>query len=340
MRFLIATDDFPPLPGGVATWTHAVAGGLHAAGHEVTVLARARPGLGGHPYRVIGIRGPSFGRWGGLWTALAAPDPRRFHRVLATTWPVATALARWTTVPLLVVAHGSDVTTAPRDPRGQARVLDRARRFAVSGYLAGRLRAMGWPAEVLPPPVDVEAPRAPRSDPPTWGFAGRATPLKGGDRFVRLVAAAGVRGVIVGGGPALAEWRDLARRLGADVRFTGPLDRPGALTEMARWNLCFLLPRTRPDGSGAEGYGLVLAEAAARGVATVGCRTGGVPEAVGAGLVLDDPDDVPGSVEALARWWDPARGEACRRHLAGTGGVARVVARLEAPFVPLSRPTG
>jgi len=329
VRLLIATDDFPPLDGGVATWTAAVARGLHEAGHEVIVSARARPGLGAEcAYAVKGVWGPSFGRWGGLWSALATRG-RRFDGVIASTWPVVTGLATWP-VPLLVVAHGSDVTTQTRDRKGRARVMQRARRYAVSGFLAGRLADLGWPAEVLPPPVDPGPARMPRSGPETWGFAGRATALKGGDRFVRLVAAAGVRGVVVGDGPALADWRKLAERLGARVRFTGRLSRAAVRAEMASWGQCFLLPRTRPDGSGAEGYGLVLAEAAALGVATVGCHTGGVPEATGAGLVLDDPDDVTTSVAALARWWDPGRGEACRRHLAATGGVGRVVTALEA----------
>jgi len=43
---VILSDDFSPLDGGIATWAAAVAGGLHAAGHEVLVFARFRDGLG------------------------------------------------------------------------------------------------------------------------------------------------------------------------------------------------------------------------------------------------------------------------------------------------------
>jgi glycosyltransferase involved in cell wall biosynthesis len=62
----------------------------------------------------------------------------------------------------------------------------------------------------------------------------------------------------------------------------------------------FLLPRTYPDGTGAEGLGLVLLEARAMSVEVVGCRCGGVPEAIGpSGLLLDDPDDLARSLEQL-----------------------------------------
>ncbi len=328
MRWLIATDDFPPCDGGVATWTAAVADALQRAGHEVVVLARARPGLGqGVPYRVVGVRGPSFARWGGLWTALAALG-RRPDRILATTWPVATALRG---APLDVVVHGSDLTRPARDPSSRARVLRGAsRRFAVSHYLAERLAREGLDAEVLPPPIDAGPPRPPAQAGP-WGMVGRATALKGGDRFVRLVAAADVRGVVIGDGPARPSWEALARRLGADVRFLGRLDRDAVRAEVSGWSLAALLPRTAPDGSGAEGYGLALAEAAALGVATVGCRTGGVPEAVGGGLVLDDPDDVSRSVVTIRDWLRPDRGEACLRHLIALGGSDAVAARLAGP---------
>jgi phosphatidylinositol alpha-1,6-mannosyltransferase len=327
VRWLIVADDFPPADGGVSTWGGLVADGLHAAGHEVTVLARARPGLGGRPYPVVGVRGPSFGAWGGLWTA-AASLGRRADRVLATTWPVATGLARWRT-DLDVVVHGSDVTR-PQGP-GLDRVLRGARRFATSRFLAEALAARGYDATVLPAPIDAGPPRSRGPERPArWGFLGRATDLKGGDRFVRLVGAVGATGVVIGDGPALGAWRDEASRRELDVRFLGRLDRSEALREVATWDLAFLLPRADADGSGAEGFGLSLVEAAAQGVATVGSRTGGVPEAVGAGLVLDDPDYLPRAVAGILSWWTPDRGEACRAFVAAHHGLARTLAALGA----------
>ena len=237
----------------------------------------------------------------------------------AATGPLALACRR----PVDVVFHGSDLT---RDPRsGFARACRRAeRRFVVSQFLRDVLRSRGFDADVLPAPVDVLPPVA-RPSTGRWAMVGRATPLKGGDRFVRLCAKAGVPGVVYGDGPALSSWKAAAP---ANVTFRGSVPREQLLGELSRYDLVFLLPRTEPDGSGAEGFGLALVEAAARGVAGVGCRTGGVPDAVGAGLVLDDPDDVDASLAAVQAWYTPSRGEACRTHMAAQHGVARVVSSL------------
>ncbi|MBN2801219.1 MAG: glycosyltransferase family 4 protein [Deltaproteobacteria bacterium] len=332
-RWVLITDDFPPRSGGVASWTERLATGLHSAGEEVVVFARARAGLGeGLPYPVRGVRGPSFGRHGGLWTAAAAWGAvRGADRVLASTWPVATRLVGGRGGARLdVVFHGSDLTRPPVDPAGLERVLRGGRHWAVSAYLQGILAARGATAGVLPAPVVVRrgaARRGPR--PERWLYLGRATDLKGGERFVRLVAAAGVQGAVVGDGPALRAWRALAERLGARVRFEGAVAR-GLVDRWLDWaDLVLLLPRAREDGSGAEGLGLALIEAAGAGVAGVGCAVGGVPEALGpAGLILADPDDAASSVEAIRAWWSPERGLAARDWAEGAHGTDRLVAAL------------
>src|SRR5690606_33991204 len=113
MRWVILTDDHPPAPGGVATWTAAVADGLRRAGDAVEVFARWRPDL---PPEVRGVRGPSFGRRGGWWLRWAARRALpRADAVLATTWPVAAGLPAG--LPLHVVFHGSDLTRPPRSVR-------------------------------------------------------------------------------------------------------------------------------------------------------------------------------------------------------------------------------
>lgn len=331
MRWVVLTDDWPPAAGGVATWSHRVVTGLAAAGHVVGVFARARPVLAPVPgVRVRGVRGPSFGRHGGAWLAAAAAGAlRRADAVLATTWPVATHLAGVLPrrVPLHVVAHGSDVTRPPRSRRGFRRAWGRAQqRWAVSEYLADALAHRDVSTAVLPAPVE-PAP-APVSAAGTWVMAGRATPLKGGDRFVRIVAAAGADGIALGAGPELGAWRALAAELGARVAFPGWVPRDRARAVLAEAALVALLPRTHPDGSGAEGLGLALIEAAALGVPTVGCATGGVPEAVGPGLVLPDPDDPAVSAEAIRAWWTPERGVEAQAWARAHHGTERVVRAL------------
>ncbi len=336
---MVLTDDFPPLDGGVATWTEAAARALVDAGDDVTVLARDRAGLGSDgvggalPFEVVGVRGPSFGRRGAWWTAAAAWRRwQRVDRVLATTWPVARVVARWSGPPIDLVFHGSDLTRVEVGSRRAAsmqRVATAARRrLVVSHYLGELLGRFGLTAAVLPSPVPVRSSRAVSAAPERWLYVCRATPLKGGDRFVRMVAAAGVQGTVVGDGPELGAWRALAASTGAAVRFTGRLDRQALTSLVAEHDLALLLPRAAANGAGAEGLGLVLLEAAAAGLAVVGCRTGGVPEAIGAGLTLDDPDDAAGSAAQILAWWTPGRGAACRAWLEGHHGPARLAAAL------------
>lgn len=325
MRWVLLTDDHPPLAGGVAAFVARVGAGLVQRGHAVTVFARRTPRLRAVPgTRLIPVSGPSFGRYGGRWLGLrAATAIQRADRVLATTWICGTLAARLGT-PLHVVAHGSDVTRPPRRPEAFGRVWAAARgRHALSAFLAGALRERGIEAGVLPAPVDAAPAPIRATARGRYGLVARATPLKGGDRFVRLVAAAGVQGVIVGDGPELGAWRRLAERLGAEVTFTGALPAEQVAAVLRTLELVCLLPRAHADGSGAEGLGLALIEAAAQGVPAVGCATGGVPEAVGPGLILDDPDDPGASAEAIARWWTPERGAEAWSWCRATHGVQR-----------------
>ncbi len=324
MRVVVLTDDHPPAPGGVATWTGAVVRGLAAAGHDVRVYARARSELEEAPGAALdGVRGPSFGRWGGAWLGWRAlPDLARADRVLATTWPVATLAARLD-LDLAVVAHGSDVTRPALSGRDFRRVWSQARRrFAVSRFLAERVPGG---ARVLPAPVDAEPrPASPRGE-GVWAMVGRAVATKGGDRFVRLVARAGVTGIVVGDGPELGRWRALARELGARIRFVGAVDHDRVRGLLRSVDLVALLPRPLPDGSGAEGLGLAAIEAAAAGVPVVGCATGGLPEALGPGLVLPDPDDADDAARRVREWWSSTRGAEAWAWCRERHGVGRAV---------------
>ena len=60
------------------------------------------------------------------------------------------------------------------------------------------------------------------------------------------------------------------------------------------------------------------------GVPAVGCQTGGVPEALGPGLLLLDPDDAERSAEEFRRWWTPERGEEGRRWARSHHGAQRL----------------
>lgn len=251
--------------------------------HPVRVFARARPNATaplGVDLQPVAVR--SFARRGPLALAHAArPWIWNARGVLCTTWTV----ARWVSrlAPVHVVGHGSDLVR-PRDPRGLRRVWRRcAHPWVVSGHLARVAANRGLHARVLPLPVP-EAERRPLGS--RWVFVGRALHGKGGDRFVRWVAEAGVKADVVGDGPALPVWKALAEDLEADVRFHGALDRAGVDAVYRRAGAVFLPSRA----SLAEGLGLTLLEARARGIPVVGTRSGGIPEALGSEGLLVDPE--------------------------------------------------
>ena len=154
MRWVILTDDCAPMIGGVATWTSQVRRELERRGFEVRVYARHREGL----ELTRGVKGPSFGAFGGFWLALAAwRDLGSADVIVATTWPVATWVARSSSLAkrLQVVLHGSDITRPARSQKARLRVLRSASQvWSVSRYLAGCVERWGVVATALPAPVD------------------------------------------------------------------------------------------------------------------------------------------------------------------------------------------
>ncbi len=313
MTWHLVTTDFPPQEGGIATWAAATAIALHRAGERVEVHARARTGVvpAAWPFPVHRMWGRSWRRWQGVWAAASVlPRVRGGDVVVCATWPLATNLVG--RVPRLGVAyHGSDLTRAPA-PAALHHVCDAAVNLPVSRFLGGLL---GVPHTVLPAPIDVGPPAAPGDRLLTIARLG---PLKGVDRVLRLGARLGRPVTVVGDGAERVRLEALAGELGVDARFTGRL-APGDIPWDGHWACC-LFSRLDQDGSGAEGLGLALLEAAARGIPGLGTRVGGIPEA--ADLVLDDPlvDPVPEL---------PDR-EAVRARVAREHGTAALVATLRA----------
>jgi phosphatidylinositol alpha-1,6-mannosyltransferase len=321
VRWHVVTVDLPPArTGGVAAWTDDAATALAATG-EVTVYARHDGDTAAwdaaRPYRVVRMRGRSWGRRQALWAvAQAGPRLRPGDALLCTTWPVAALLspfARGRGVPVVVAAHGSEVTMLAAPPAPLRRIGGRVSWLPVSGFLARELDRLGggtWRRTVAPSPLD---PGPAPAEVPRAGLlvVARPTPLKGVARVATLGRALGLPVSVIGGGPAVP-----------GVTALGPLPRAEARAAMARAAAVALLPRTDPAGRGAEGLGLVLLEAAAAGTPVVGCRTGGVPEAVGPGLLLDDPDrpDLDAVRTLLA---DPTAGRRARAWLEATHGPAR-----------------
>lgn len=300
MTWHLLSTDWPPTLGGVASWSVAVAGLLRDAGEEVLVHARGGSGPG-----VVRMWGRSWRRWQGVWGALSLrPRYRAGDVVLAATWPLAVHLP----MPLLVSYHGSDLTRPP-PIAGREAVVARARNLPVSRFLGGLL---GAPHRVLPWPIE-PLPAARRGD--RLLVVARLVASKGVDRALRFAARLGRPVTVVGEGPERPALERLAAELGLDAHFTGALP-PAAIPWDGSWALALF---SRADaGGGAEGLGLVLLEAAARGIPSFGSAVGGIPEA--ASVVLADPET--DAVPAL-----PAAAEVQHR-LAEEHGRARTLAVL------------
>jgi glycosyltransferase involved in cell wall biosynthesis len=304
MRILIVYDClFPYTIGGGERWYRNLAQRLAGDGHEVTYLtlrqwARGTPPvLPGVDVRVAGprmalyangrrrIAPPLVFGLGVLWHLLR--HGRRYDVVHTASFPffslLAAALVRRVQRYRLVVdwfelwsrdywrsylgATGGRVGWAVQ--RRCLRVPQQA--FTLAHMTAARLRAAGvhGDVEVLTGLQELPPAAAPRPAEPVVVFAGRLIPEKRAPALVRGFAAVRERApelrlVVYGDGPDRAEVLALIASLGLrDVAGApGFVDRDVLEARLAS-ALCMVLPSRR------EGYGLVVVEAAARGVPSI-----------------------------------------------------------------------
>ncbi|WP_067699210.1 glycosyltransferase family 4 protein [Nocardia jejuensis] len=313
-RTLLVTNDFPPRPGGIQSYLHALA--LQLPPDELVVYAPRWRGDSHwkfdaeQPFQVV--RHP---------TTLMLPTPlvlRRAAKLLRDeqcdrVWFGAAAplalmspkLRKAGAERIIASTHGHEVGWSMLPGSRQAlRVIGDSTDVVtyVSKYTRGRFAsAFGAQAalEYLPPAVDSEvftpdpAARAELrtryglGDRPTILCLSRLVPRKGQDALI--VALKGIREkidgatlVIAGGGPYEQKLRQLAQSLEVEqhVVFTG---RVPASELAAHHTLAdvFAMPcRTRGFGLDVEGLGIVFLEASASGVPVVAGDSGGAPETV------------------------------------------------------------
>ncbi len=264
-------------------------------------------------------------------------------------------------VPLVVMAHGTEVnrrrghgagSTAPlAELRGRlwkGLALRGATRVTCSSaYTADLVR--GWGVgpgriRVVHPGADpVREDEATRRrvrwrarlgvgpDDPLVLFLGRLVRRKGADVLLEAFAEVrarvkGARLLVAGEGPLRAELEDRARAAYTE----GAVHFLGAVPEEEKDGLLcaadvLTMPNRELDDGDVEGFGIVLLEAAARGVPSVAGRSGGVPEAVEhgrTGLLVDGSSPSRVSEALVSLLSDPERtrrlGRAARaRVLAG-----------------------
>lgn len=262
---------------------------------------------------------------------------------------IALPAARLRRVPLLVYAHGEDITVAARRTRLHALLARLVLRSAAavvtnSADMAGRIAELGATAAVIPPGVDMRA-FHPSADGRAAArqalglddvpgllavYAGALIERKGADTFANAVEAAdGWTGVLVGSGPLAAS---LAER-SPTVRQVGAVD-PDRMPDWFRAADAVVVPSRR------EPLGLAAVEALACGTPVVASDVGGLRDVVRDGVNgLSVPaGDAHAVTAALGRLADPevrrrlasaAPGSVAAHDLRATSGaMAEIWARL------------
>lgn len=254
------------------------------------------------------------GRFHRLARQVIARDPDSYLRLLGERRPVlihahfgiegvyALPLARRMGVPLVTTFHGFDATLStgvllsspvwanyPIFRRRLAR--DGSLFLCASSFIRDRLLAMGFPksrTHVHYIGVDTRAicGREGAAENPWILHVARLVEVKGTEYLIRAFAkvvsgAPDAELIIIGDGPRRRQLQKLGCSLGVagKIRFLGARSH----TEVMSWirgAAMLVLPSVRTRTGRMEGLGMVLLEAAASGVPTVGTRHGGIPEAI------------------------------------------------------------
>jgi glycosyltransferase involved in cell wall biosynthesis len=304
VRILQVSESLAVDFGGTAVVCTQLANHLVRAGVEVSALPlgrvnRSRPawpldaGVTAHECEPTGPRWLGYcSHLGATLRALPPADVVHVHGLWRVCYAQAAAYARANARPLVISLHGMlyDIALARRGRMKrlarwmfQDRMLREARVVHVtSAEEAEQLRRLGFRNSIavlawgvdLPEPEDGARLRPPPAEPPTVVYLGRLHPHKGIDVLLRAWSQvrrrrAGCRLVIAGSdfdgyGPSLVRLaRDL--EISDSVTWAGPVEGPSREELFANASV-LVLPSER------ENFGLVVAEALARGVPIIATK--------------------------------------------------------------------
>ena len=317
-RLLVLTELFLPTKGGTAVWAAEVYKRL--GGKEIHIVTADVPGADAvdavHPNtihrlklkRVPWLRPESLAMYGRFFfKSLALALTRRFDAIHAfralPEGMVAWAVARLTLRPVVIYAHGEELTTWGRG--GKFKVMGFALRHAdrviansehtrdtllEMGVAPARLTIIypGVDVSVFRPGLDVSGLRESLGILPSDKLifsVGRLSRRKGFDQMIRAAAQLHAEGIplryVIAG---IGEDADYLDSLIAEHNAQGIVHRIGAVSEvdLPRWmNACdvFAMPN-REIGGDNEGFGMVFIEAAACGRPSLAGEAGGTGSAV------------------------------------------------------------
>lgn len=317
-RLLVLTELFLPTKGGTAVWAAEVYKRL--GGKEIHIVTADVPGADAvdatHPNtihrlnlkRISWLRPESLAMYARFFLkSLALALTHRFDAIHAfRALPeglVAWAVARLTFRPVVIYAHGEELTTWGRGGKFKAmrfalRHADRV--IANSEHTRDTLLEMGLDAPritIIYPGVDVSVFRPGldatglreslgiRPDEKLVFSVGRLSRRKGFDQMIRAVAQLHAEGIplryVIAG---IGEDADYLDGLVMEQNAQGIVHRIGAVGEadLPRWlSACdvFAMPNRDINGDN-EGFGMVFIEAAACGKPSLAGEAGGTGSAV------------------------------------------------------------
>jgi phosphatidylinositol alpha-1,6-mannosyltransferase len=312
-KVLVLTNDFPPRPGGIQFFVHALA--MQLPPESVAVYAPAWEGAeqfdAGLPFPVV--RHP---------TSLMLPVPsvaRRAERILAAEGCdtvlfgaaaplglLAPGLRKAGAKRLIALTHGHEAGWAalPAARSILRRIGDSVDTMTYLGeYTRVRLARALSPAAAarmtrLTPGVDTSEFRPGAGGKaireklglgsrPVVVCVSRMVPRKGQDTLIRawplvLATTPDATLLLVGDGPYRGRLERMARHLGVDgsVVFTGAPARADLPAYFDAGNVFAMPCRTRRGGLDVEGLGMVFLEAAATGLPVVGGDSGNAADAI------------------------------------------------------------
>ncbi|MEE8417979.1 MAG: glycosyltransferase family 4 protein, partial [candidate division Zixibacteria bacterium] len=132
-KILMLAHEFPPVMGGIATYTSQLAAAASKAGHRVTVLAsgltkdQSKDDKRRYPFTVIrfGAGDYSYRKILHLiWRTYVNAKPSKYDLIHAMDWPHVMALAflnRFREIPFVATVYGTEILLVPNS--GQIRYL-------------------------------------------------------------------------------------------------------------------------------------------------------------------------------------------------------------------------
>ncbi|GAA3437778.1 glycosyltransferase family 4 protein [Kutzneria kofuensis] len=309
-RTLLVTNDFPPRPGGIQYYLHALANLL---GGDLVVYAPAWSGSeafdGRQPFQVVRHPDP-----------LLLPTPDVQRRVTAVlrgercdaVWfgaaaPLGLLGPHLPVDHIIASSHGHEVgwSMLPGARQALRRIGDTADVVTfVSRFTRSRIAPAFGPRaalEHLPAGVDINVfkpdaaarefirARHGLSDRPVIVCVSRLVRRKGQDDLIRAMPKIRERVpdatlLLVGDGPDGGRLSTLADAVGRSVVFVGEVHAEELPAYYAAGDVFAMPCRTLARGLDVEGLGLVYLEAAATGLPVIAGNAGGAPETVREGV--------------------------------------------------------